>query len=69
MIKISNIFLQGLQACVLVRAFDMTHKIFTRTKSSERKVNSKMKHILHVLYPFLHKSYDFQDKQTIGNTK
>jgi len=66
MTKIINIFLQ---ACVLVHAFDMTHKLFIRTKSFERKVNSKIKHILYVQYPFLHKSYEFQDKQTIGNTK
>jgi len=52
MIKITNIFLQNLQACVLVHAFGMTHKIFIRIKSSERKVNSKTKHILYVQYPF-----------------
>jgi len=69
MTKITNIFLQGLQACVLVYAFDMTHKIFIRTKSFERTLNSKMKHILYVQYPFLHKSYEFQDKQTIGKTQ
>jgi len=48
MTKITNIFLQGLQARVLVHAFDMTHEIFIRSKSFERKVNSKMKHILYV---------------------
>jgi len=52
MTKITNIFLRGLQARVPVHAFGTIHKTFIRTKSSERKVNSKMKHILYVQYPF-----------------